>query len=382
MTPNGTDDAALLEELAQRSVGVPAGARANLDDLLIRDRCGPVLFAALAQRFGWLRDDDGWLRNRVPRWTPGWVQARHEEAWMSLFEKAFGYRMAEPLWRWKYRHNPLPGMGAWRDGELVAFYGGMSRDVIYSGKREGALQIGDVMTRPDERGVMTRTGPFQLAASTFIERTSGYGMPTLFGYGFPTDKALKVAERQGLYQQVDQMMELSWGPADAFAGALDSVEELTPRHEDAVNALWLAMAAAMTASAVGVRDWGYLADRYQLHPVNRYQCLLVKHRITRAPKGVLVLRDRGDDGIEVLDLVGDPAYWPHLIRTARRFAMSNGRQRAYLWTTRSHVPMLATTGPDIRELELMVPANVWTPGPPAEELQGKWWLTGGDTDFR
>ena len=382
MTPNGTDDAALLDELAKRSLGVPAGARMNLDDLQARDRCGPKLFASLAQRFGWTRDDEGWLRQRVPRWTPGWVQPRHEEAWMALFEQAFGYRMAQALWHWKYRHNPLPGMGAWRDGELVAFYGGMTRDVIYCGKRERALQIGDVMTRPDERGVMTRTGPFQLAASTFIERTSGYGMPTLFGYGFPTDKALKVAERQGLYKQVDQMVELAWGPPDALAGVLDSVEELTPRREAAVNALWQAMSAAMASSAVGVRDWAYLVDRYQSHPVNRYQCLLVKHRITRAPRGVVVIRDRGEDGIELLDLVGDPANWAHLIRAARRLVKLNGRKRTYLWTTRSHAHMLAATAPETREMELMVPANVWTPGPSAEELQGKWWLTGGDTDFR
>jgi hypothetical protein len=30
----------------------------------------------------------------------------------------------------------------------------------------------------------------------------------------------------------------------------------------------------------------------------------------------------------------------------------------------------------------MVPANVWTNGPPVAELTGRWWLTGGDADFR
>jgi hypothetical protein len=145
------------------------------------------------------------------------------------------------------------------------------------------------------------------------------------------------------------------------------------------------MAAALQDGVVGVRDWAYLVERYEKHPVNHYECLLVRHLVTRQPKGVIVLRDHGpdsDSGIEILDLIGDFAHWPHLVRAARRRAAANRRKRAYLWTTRSHAALLADTSPTENPLELMVPANVWTPGPSAAELQGKWWLTGGDTDFR
>ena len=383
MTPNGTADAALLDELAARSQGAAVGDRIALDDLRERDQCGPHLFNALAQRFGWKRGDDGmWLRERVPRWTPGWVQPKHEPQWVALFEAAFGYRMADQLWQWKYRHQEgLPGMGAWRDGELVAFYGGMTREVLHFGKPERALQIGDVMTRPEERGVMTRSGPFQIAAATYIERTAGYGMPTLFGYGFPTDKALKVAERLGLYKQVDQMMELSWEPA--AGSSFDAARPMKTSDAATADRLWRAMAAQMRSSVVGIRDARYLDDRYAQHPLNRYECLVVHHRITRRAKGIVVVRDRGDEGgMELLDLVGPPTSWKALVRAARAWTADRGRKRAYLWTTRSHAHLLDDTAPAAREMELMVPANVWTPGPPAGELQGKWWLTGGDTDFR
>ena len=383
MAPNGTSDAALLTELEQRSRGVAVGERADLGDLLARDPCGPTRFESLAKRFGWNHDDEGWVRERVPRWTPGWVEAHHEEQWMQLFEAAFDYRMAAPLWRWKYRHNPLPGMGAWRGGELVAFYGGMAREVLFFGRPEMALQIGDVMTRPDERAVMTRSGPFQLAASTLIERT--FGMPYLLGYGFPTDKALKVAQRLGLYEQVDQMMELSWDAEDSFAARFDEAVTLQPEHQRTVDALWAGMAQAFKADVIGVRDWNYVMDRYPSHPLNRYECLLVRQRLTRRAKGVLVVRDHGGNdvgGVEILDLIGPVADWPDLIRAARRWIAVKGRTRAYLWVTKSHAPLLAGTAPQMREMELMVPANVWTAGPSAEELQGKWWLTGGDTDFR
>jgi hypothetical protein len=33
-------------------------------------------------------------------------------------------------------------------------------------------------------------------------------------------------------------------------------------------------------------------------------------------------------------------------------------------------------------LGIEIPCNSWNPGPPAELLYGKWWLTAGDMDFQ
>ena len=41
-----------------------------------------------------------------------------------------------------------------------------------------------------------------------------------------------------------------------------------------------------------------------------------------------------------------------------------------------------STSPQSHGFDSVVPANIWTPGPPPAELMGKWWLTGGDTDIR
>jgi len=373
----------MVAELAQRSRGAQPGDIGDLDALQALDPYGAEAFEPLARRFGWSRTEDGrWQLARQPRWTPGWIDRGQEKEWLDLFEAAFGYRMAEPLFRWKYRHDPRPGMGAWRDGELVAFYGAMTRHVLHFGKPERTVQIGDVMTRPDERGVMTRSGPFQIAASTFIERSVGYGRPFLFGFGFPTEKALQVAQKLGLYEQVDQIMELVWQPRSSWRGRLDHCEPLKPRHRDVVDRLWQAMASRYQGSVIGVRDWDYLQDRYATHPVNRYQLLLVRQRITGRPKGVLVVRDREDAGLEILDLVGSPDHFGDLVRAARQQAHRRGRHRAFLWLTESHCKMLAPTAPQQGPLGLVVPANVWSRGPNADELRGRWWLTGGDMDFR
>ncbi|MES2634423.1 MAG: GNAT family N-acetyltransferase [Pseudomonadota bacterium] len=383
MTQHVPQEVRLFETLEARSRDGAPGDVADLSGIEQLDRLGPATFEALAQRFGWKRQANGWLRERVPRWTPGWVEHRHFEQWMALFEAAFGYRMAADLWRWKYRHNRLPGMGAWRNGELVAFYGGMTREVLrFGGVPEPVMQIGDVMTRPDERAVITRTGPFQLAASTYMERNGGHDLPALLGYGFPTDKALKVAQRLGLYEQIDQMMELSWAPDDTAESWFTQLVPVGAAHRAVVDGLWSSMKAHFRTSLIGERHWAYLTERYGTHPVNPYELLLVRNRITRKAAGVVAIRDREEGGVEVLDLVGDPQDWPHLVRAIRRWTARKGRDRAFLWTTKSHAALLDPTQPRAAPMELMVPANIWTPAATVDELQGRWWLTGGDTDFR
>jgi len=373
----------LFTRLRERSVRATPGETADLSDLERDDPCGAANFTALARRFGWARSADGsWVLERHPRWAPGWIDSALTSNWHDLFESAFGYRMPEPLRSWKYRDNALAGMGAWRDGALVGFYGGMTRGVLFFGKPEFAAQIGDVMVRPEERGVMTRTGPFQLAASTFLERSMGYGRRHLLGFGFPTDKALKVGQKMGLYEQVDQMMELAWDAKDHWTARLDHCQALDAAHAEAVDSLWARMASRFQASVLGVRDWAYVRGRFLDHPINRYECLLVRQRFSRRPKGVVVLRDQGDDGLELLDLIGDPDEFEDLVRAARRRAAQLGRSRVFMWLTEGHAPRLAASNARIKPLGLMVPANVWTAGPSVAELTRRWWLTGGDADFR
>ena len=302
MTPNGNDDARLLRDVEERCRDIPEGAHVALEDLEARDKCGAKLFALLAARFGCKRDDSGrWLRERVPK-VDAWLGRSPARRTVDGAVRG-GFRLPHGggALSMEYRHMPLHGMGAWREGRLVAFYGGMSRDVLHFGKPERVLQIGDIMTAA-RRTHDDAHGAVALAATTYIERTSGYGMPFLFGYGFPSVKSLRIGERMRIYEEVDQMLELSWSPADSFAAGLDAMVPIDAARARTVDSLWRAMAGALNHSVVGVRDWAYLADRFGTHPVNKYETLLVRNRFTMKPKGVVVCRDRGDNGLEVLDL--------------------------------------------------------------------------------
>jgi hypothetical protein len=378
-----TVDRELLAALFQRTSGVPAGAAIELADLEQSDPYGSEAFARLATRYGLVRTGGGWQVERQPRWRPNWITAGQQEECLDLFELAFGYRMDAALWRWKYRDAASPGMGVWRDGRLVAFYGAMPRPVLFCGKPASTVQIGDVMSHPAERGVMTRSGPFQIAASTFIDRSVGYGRPQLFGFGFPTAKALQVAEKLGLYEAVDQICELSWAASrGGWSQRLLRCSSTTAADAPAIDALWRHMAADFKDSIIGVRDARYVQQRYRQHPTVKYECLLVRRFLTGTALGLAVVRRPEPERVELIDLIGPRRAFPALLATVRRWAADQGAQRVTAWVTASHANAFDGTGAQQTPIDLMVPANVWSAGPSADELRGRWWLMAGDTDFR
>ena len=50
--------------------------------------------------------------------------------------------------------------------------------------------------------VLSTKGPFQMAASTFLEQSLSQGAPYWIGFGFPNTRAMQVAERLKLFLQL------------------------------------------------------------------------------------------------------------------------------------------------------------------------------------
>lgn len=340
-------------------------------------------WSALAERFGLAPSEGGqWTKRRDVRWTLRWVLRSEQAEWAALFEAAFGYAMPEPLWHWKYAHAQALGIAAHTADGMRAFYGGMPRPILYMGQSSMAVQIGDVMVHPSERGVLTRRGPFQMAAASFLEQCIGTGKPYLLGFGFPETKAMQLAEKLGLYAAVDQITEVSWPAQGRWPDVRVSARALTPADADTVNQLWAAMAVAMTDHIIGVRDWAFVSHRYLQHPTVSYTLMLARHRWTGAPLGVVVLRDREALGVELVDLIAPPDQFSSLVGVARRYAAHLGRARVLAWITRSQQDRLAGADGHCEPQNVFVPTNVWSPGPEVAHIRGRWWLMGGDTDFR
>jgi hypothetical protein len=328
-------------------------------------------------------------RGARPAHRPVLLDAEWAPAVRAMFHRVFGREMGAAEWEWKYGEGRGHGAGlAARDGTMMAFYGALSRRVLMLGQPVDACQICDVMIEAGARVSLARKGAIQQVTATFVEAEVGWARRFPMGFGFPTDRALGVAERLGLYRRVDELVQLRWPAQAAPALAVQEID-LAALREDSepgrgIQALWSAMAASMTDSVLGVRDCAWLRYRYGLKPGYEYTCLLVSETVKDTTRGLVVLR-RQDDHVEVLDVLALPEHMPLMIQAARAWAArdtSLGHVKA--WITRSHAQLFTRSddGSEQDLLNIFIPANSYSAGVPPETLLNRWFLMAGDTDFR
>lgn len=314
----------------------------------------------------------------------------HSGAMRGLFADIFGHAMSAEHWQWKYGRGPGQALALFEHGDMVAHYGGLTRDLCVFGEALRGCQVCDVMVAPRARRSLARRGPMARIAATFLETQIGWGLPHAVGYGFPSARHQGAADRMKLYEAVDRMVQLTWPvpPAAATAApALDNLADADGRLSSAarqrVHQLWQAMARSMTDVALGVRDADWLQWRYLDRPGVDYEVLLLRSRWWRRPLGVLVLRRR-DDTLELMDLVAPPERFGLLLAAARARAAAAGLSQLRCWVTVSQQARLAAVElgtPQVQDLGIDVPACCHTAGPAPALLRERWFLLGGDADF-
>lgn len=334
-------------------------------------------------------------RVHSPRWLPGRMHESRQDEMRGLFAAVFGHEMSAAHWQWKYGGGRGLGIGVWQKGdegavpELMAHYGGVTRDILHFGQAARALQCVDVMVAQAGRGTLSRRGPMFLATATCLEHDIGDGTRHLLGFGFPNLRAYRLPEQLGLYGLVGRMVEVCW-PAQKSRPALRlAIRPLLAADADAdirMDACWSAMQASLGEFIVGVRDAAYLRHRYLAHPEKSYRLFLVQRRFGGDPLGVLVVRvveEGGKRRCELLDVVCALPWLPLMLHHARRVAAAQRCQTLFAWVASNMLPCLALpTEAEVVDLKICVPGNHWTAGPSIESQRDRWWLTGGDTDFR
>lgn len=318
------------------------------------------------------------------------IDASQAAAMRGLFGHVFGHEMTPEHWAWKYQQGPGTGVGLMRDGRMVAHYGGVSRRVAYFGQPGLACQVCDVMVERSANRALVRKGPLYQVAAAYLEQQVGTGRPHEVAFGFPSERHHHVAQRLGLYGQVDDIVGLRWPSADAMAPRGLSWQEiggperqLGARDRRCIDRLWHGMAAGFSGSVLGVRDADWVQYRYLDHPSARYELLLVRQGLLRRPLGLLVV-GRQDGHLRLLDVVAPPAAMVALVAVARRRAAECGLGQLEAWVTRSHIARLrvgAAADAELLELNIPLPTIVHTPGPGVEALRGRWFLLAGDADF-
>lgn len=315
---------------------------------------------------------------REPRWQLRLASEQDVPQIRALFKQVFGLEMSEAMWAWKYADGRGNAVLAYQDGQLVAHYGGVYREIVVDQSPDWALQGVDVMVHPDHRAVMTKRGAFFLVAATWLE----VFVPLLFG--FPSRRAMQLGQRLGIYAEANRISELRWKPSTHFpklTSSLCSVDLDNSQHAANCDRLWDAMLQDHPNEVIGVRNTRWLKHRYVNHPMWRYEIVAVTQRLSRRWLGVVVFR-QGEGRIELLDLIGEARYFAVLIGQLRRICALRGCSEIYGWATDAGSKCLAVDGATTHDTDISVPTECWTGSERSPSLIGRWWLSVGDTDFR
>lgn len=319
----------------------------------------------------------------------GDIHSFHRSEISTLFEKSFNVTFDEDLWDWKYQRGEGSCVTARlrKGGEIVAHYGGAPRDILYFGTPSKAIQLCDVMVHPDIRKQYGRGSLFFEVAATFLEREIGNTVKHLLGFGFPNKKTMNISKCIGLYEKVDNFIEIEYSSPEGDA----SVQELkceayrqSAIHAEELDSLWLQMCKGYTDSIIGVRDSDYIKYRYLSHPFarsNQYQCLIIREVGSGTARAFAVLKEH-PGGKLLMDLICPLHDMKSMISKLNQEVHSPDMPSVLkLWITQSAKEKIWLENAVTNELGIEIPCNNWSPGPSHDALLGAWWLTAGDMDF-
>ena len=98
------------------------------------------------------------------------------------------------------------------------------------------------------------------------------------------------------------------------------------------------------------------------------------------PLGIFVLHSK-EDGCELLDIITPLKNLNTVIQSAQIKATSLGANRLYCLANESISKTLAQDCGKCSVMNMNIPAPIWSEGPRLEDLQNRWWIVGGDTDY-
>jgi hypothetical protein len=317
---------------------------------------------------------------------------------LMLHGLVFGSDVDSRWFEWKYGQGSDQGrglaIGAWHEGQLVAYCGGLPRELRLHNQNLCGLQIGDVMVHPKWRGVLGRRGPFFQVSKHFYDSHIGASnnRPFELGFGFPNDRHLRLAVLLGLLRDGGAIESLHWSSLPAQHCRLPWFwrwQALLPtdlQFDQKVNAAWRRMQPDVDQVIAGQRDATYVRWRYIDRPralvpnakeTVGYKFFELRYAWRKMGSGIAVM-DLNSRTPQWLDWIGSTALMPVASYACRIAAAQAGAHELVAWASRAVAEKLAHT--DI--LGRTVCAGLGIPTSSIIEPQGTgWWLMGGDTDF-
>lgn len=299
-----------------------------------------------------------------------------------LFRAVFGDDIGLPMLHWKYGQGRGSSWTLWQNGQLQVHCGLWPRSVCLQGEQAVAVQLVDLMAAPKQAGLTRQGSPFAQLMRHVLALLPGPGNPGGLAFGFPSARALRLGELAGVYTAVDDWQALTFLARVVSRGPrVVALRSWGHAEEALVTLLWGRMRAGLQDFAVGVRDMDYLRQRYLRHPDKSYQLLLVQSRWLRAPVGLLVLGPQAG-GPELLDVICAPDDWSEVLLAGRGWLQGAGLKQMHLLLTSTFAAQLAPLADHCGPTEFRIMGNPFSPEESLCRLRQRWWLTGGDTDYR
>jgi len=314
------------------------------------------------------------------KWRVEDAKPEHKKQILELFNAVFGQKITSEHWDWKYEGGRGAGIVVWEGDKIISFFGGMERRIIFKGQPKIAFQSGDSMVAEKHRGTLSKRGPFFLSVATFQDKFLGYGRPYLISYGFPNERAMRLAERLNMYTQIGSLLNVSWPAKNNTLFRAEAFSFDLPYHVEALENLWSGMASDFCDRAIGIRDLTYVRYRYHDHPALDYQLNLVYRHDDNVPLGLLVTR-QVEDRVMLVDVVCRKKELRNLVNFGRSLASSSNSIELYGWLTEVDYPLISNTDESIASPPLRLPFGVYREGLDPEEIRDKWFFMCGDSDF-
>ena len=299
-----------------------------------------------------------------------------------LFHKIFGHSLDARLANYKYAAERGESLAlVSEEADVVAHCGMTFRQLLVAGVPASGVQLGDLMVAPNARSALSRhESPFYRVVAGALKRLDTAAVKPVLVFGFPSDRAMRVGERLGLFTEIDQIFELIW---PVSKNPLQAIEQPFPEKNfsDIVDRLWQKMAKDLIGAIVGVRTGDYFVRRYFQHPVHQYKVFVWRSRWLRVPLGVFVLRSHGAI-IELVDWVAPLDQGNAVIEQACRAAAGMGGERLMTWLTRSYASRFASNASSCEVTQFRIPACGQVPSEWVASFKNRVWLNAGDTDYR
>lgn len=335
----------------------------------------------------------------APAWGLVDLDAENLDEVRDLFTRVFAAEMTPALWHWKYGAGRGLAMGTrGTDGRLLAHYGGTARTLLVGGVAVPGVQVGDVMVAQEARGILSRRGPFAMAARGFVERHIGVPQGFACGFGFPNDRAAELGKVLGLYRDAVKVLQLRWPQVQgAHALSLRWKWRLTPidwsdaRTNARLDTFWrgLSRDSRLKNCVLPQRDAAWWRHRFANHPHTQYRCYWVHSRFSGQALGAVALRPGSEPGNEweLLDCLALQRDMPAVVAAARGLCMRHGASALTSWLSEPLALCLLThrqLADAHSEIACLAITSVrrWPSLPDPDSTPLWWWLTGGDTDFR